>query len=132
MIYDNIDVNIIQIFLDNSRRIKVDNLKQIRNIDKLGDDRELTCWKIAKLLRWDDEDKCFNVKRFYDCKSKLVADRLESMAKEGIVFISRNGGGVRSYNLIQNRADIRKHKFPDGYHKSLIIKENQRWIVIQI
>jgi len=94
--------------------------------------KDTTTWKIAKNYFKDLNLKTKEGLRELDKKHHLVKNRLKKMEKWGIIIISKNSDGKNEYNLIQENVKICKHKFPDGYYNSILLKINGEWCGFQI
>ena len=82
---------------------------------------------------WDLAKKYFNISikskedgRMVNKKNILIKYRLKRMSDEGFVLINDE------IILIKERVKFQKHKFPDGYHQAILIKEEDRWCIFQL
>jgi len=84
-----------------------------------------TTWEITKKYFGTNHSLDFIIK-----KHILVKSRLKRMAKEGLIIISKNGRR-NEYNLIKDKIRFCRHKFPNGYKKAILIK-NDKWMAFEL
>ena len=85
----------------------------------------ITTWEITIKYFGKNRDLNFIMK-----KHILIKSRLKRMAKEGLIIISKNKG-KNEYNLIKDKIKFCKHKFPNGYKKAILIKNN-KWMAFEL
>ena len=97
------------------------DLKILKIFDKLVNGNEnITTWHIAKKLFPKIKGKIL-----ID-KSNFVNYRLDRMICCGIIEKKKNGKKY-DYYLDSDRVLFKKHKFPDGYRDSILLKTGNKW-----
>jgi len=71
-------------------------------------------------------------------QNNIIRSRLQRLAHLGVIFITKKKEDegrtyVRNeYNLVGDYVRIGKHKYPDGYHKTLLVNIDSLWYGFQI
>jgi len=121
VIYDKIDFHILKKFYDAA-------------IDKKN--KETTIFAMAKEYPWEDKPVHFKSGReahsFYTLKVGIIYYRIKKMVEEGFIEVVREGKKIKMFSLLGDKVQIARHRFPDGYHLAIIIKEKDRWVIFQL
>ena len=93
---------------------------------------EITTWQLAKKYSWENNE--IKNEEFFLKKCDLICKRLKRMAKEDLIFITKEKQNRSVYNLnLKNVIFKNRHKFPNGFGKALFLKEkDKKWQVYQL
>jgi len=92
----------------------------------------ITTWQITKEAFKDIDLKTKKGKRKLKDKHNFIKYRLKKMVESGLIFISENKKGKKEYILIKDNVKFSKHKFPEGYRKAIMIRENGKWMIFEL
>lgn len=99
-------------------------------LKKIYYSEETTTWDITKdyfNLSPNGKEETRKVKD----KHNVIRYRLQKMSDSGLIFIEKTEDNKNEYNLIEDNVIFGKHKFPDGYSDSVMIRENGKWAVFE-
>lgn len=92
----------------------------------------LGTWEITK--KYHSELKNLNNehrKKKLDAKHSFVKYRLKKMSDYGFIVMIKEGDRY-NYILDKDKVIIGKHRFPDGYYNTIILKNDNSWCAFQI
>lgn len=92
---------------------------------------EITTWGMAKQY-FPTNTKTKKGIRKLEGKHILIKQRLKKMEGVGLVKIKKDKKGKNEYFLLVDNVIFSKHKFPNGYKKAVLIKDNSKWICFQL
>lgn len=93
---------------------------------------DTTTWEITKKNNPELNQKTPKGLNQLRLKHSCIKSKLKKMERWGIILIKKENN-YNEYILIKDRVKIQKHKFPNGYHKALLINpEENGWCIFQL
>ncbi len=112
---------------DNSLTIDDIDLKIIKEFYDLKPEEETTTWIIMSKL-FHEEKNMERLRNYH----QLIRNRIRRLNPD--IFIVEKSPETKKYeyHLISDNVRFGRHKFPEGYRKSISLKINSMWRVMEL